>query len=259
MTAPPAPGVLVPIVVLSLLIILLFALTPNIPQDLGYHDFADKRTLLGIPNMVDVVSNLAFIVMGIWLWRQLGQLPAAITMIGRAPLALFCLGLILTGLGSGYYHLAPDNDSLVWDRLPMTIAFMSFFSMILNLHLGKDRCQHWLWPLLACGLLSVVYWAYSEAIGAGDLRPYGLVQFLPILLIPLIIWRWPQPAYRARYIVLILGSYLVAKLLEYLDAQMLALIGISGHSLKHLIASLAGVWLLYALRSVRPPDGRRQG
>src|SRR5262245_15202615 len=43
---------------------LVFCLSP-IPQDLSYHTFADDRTMLGVPNFLNVASNLPFIVVGV--------------------------------------------------------------------------------------------------------------------------------------------------------------------------------------------------
>lgn len=242
---------LVLLALLTVIALIFFAL-PAIPQDLSYHNFADQRMLLGIPNMWDVISNLPFVVIALWAGLQLKAMPATvIDQVGRAALVAFYLGFAFTGLGSAYYHLNPTNATLVWDRLPMSIAFMSFFAIILNLHLGLRLGSRWLWSLLLIGAASVGYWAYSEAIGQGDLRPYGLVQFLPMLLIPLILWQLPQPAYQARYIWAVIGAYAGAKVLEHFDEQVFAMLGISGHSLKHVAASLAGVFLLYALKSLR--------
>ena len=63
------------------------SLLPPIPQDQGYHEFADQRMLLSIPNFWNVVSNLPFIAVGgVGLWR-LRHDPTVIVLF---------LGILLT-------------------------------------------------------------------------------------------------------------------------------------------------------------------
>src|SRR5262252_7082729 len=79
-------------------------LLPPIVQNQNYHDFADQRTLFGIPNFWNVVSNVPFIGIGaIGLW-QFGS--------SQATMLLF-LGIFLTGFGSAYYHLEPSDQTPV--------------------------------------------------------------------------------------------------------------------------------------------------
>lgn len=219
-----------------------------IPQDPAYHHFADTRTLLGIPNFWNVASNLPFLLVGIagvrWVLRAMPDLPPALQ---PAYLVLF-LGVALVGLGSAWYHLHPSNDALLWDRLPMTLAFTALFAIILGEHVAPRLGPRLLWPMLVAGVASVLYWHATERAGLGDLRPYAVVQFLPVLLIPMILVLYPRPG--AAGLWLALGAYLVAKVLEQFDAQVFAALAgtISGHSLKHAVAAL-GMWaLLVGLR-----------
>lgn len=128
------------------------ALLGPLPQDPLYHQFADQRPLLGIANFLDVISNLPFVIIGL---LGLGYLAPGCLRRGRPagglpPLLLhyriFFVGVLLTGLGSGYYHLAPDNHTLVWDRLPMTIAFMAFFAALVGESLSLRAGRLLLWP-----------------------------------------------------------------------------------------------------------------
>ena len=105
----------------------------------------------------------------------------------KAAYILFFLGVSLVAFGSGYYHLWPGNSSLLWDRLPMTIAFMALFSIIIAEFVSIQIARFLLWPLVVFGTFSVFYWHYTEGNGEGDLRLYVLVQFLPMILIPLIL------------------------------------------------------------------------
>ncbi len=237
-------------------VIVVFAQEP-IAQDPAYHAFADRRTLFGVPNLLDVASNLPFLFFGIAGVAAIVNGPARGTLPElRAAYVIFFAGTALVGLGSGYYHLDPGNATLVWDRLPMTIAFMAFFAILLGEHFGAVLGRRALLPLLVIGPASVLYWWYSEAQGAGDLRAYGLVQFLPGLLIPLIMVLVPSRLTGTALIWGVLGTYVLAKLLEFLDAPIYAALGVSGHSLKHLAAAAGVLLFLVAVRTRRPrhPD-----
>lgn len=155
----------------------------RIPQDPNYHRFADIDTIAGIPNFWNLTSNLPFLLVGLYAFYRLPKLAQAEARLAYAVLAL---GLFLVSFGSAYYHYAPSNQTLVWDRLPMTIAFMALFSMVLGERVLPTQNNTVLWVLVACGIASVVYWSWTEANGVGDLRPYALIQFLPLVLLPLI-------------------------------------------------------------------------
>ncbi|MGH9563703.1 MAG: hypothetical protein ACRD3S_19795, partial [Terracidiphilus sp.] len=141
---------------------------PRIPQPASYHQFADRRSLLGIPNFGDVASNLPFAVVGIWglvfLLRTRFRKNAQTFLDEweRWPYLFLFIGLLLTAFGSSYYHLAPDNARLLWDRLPMTITFMAMVSAVIAERISV-RLGIWLLPfLLTVGLASVVQWEWSE-------------------------------------------------------------------------------------------------
>ena len=242
-------------ILLGLIFLLLVAVlfVDPIAQDPAYHQFVDQRSFWGIPNTWNVLSNLPFILVGLFGLISLRRIDlSAMAPIYPRIARIFFIGLALTGLGSGYYHLSPDNETLVWDRLPMTIAFMGFFCFVLAMHIGEGLGRRLLWPLIAVGASSVAYWAYSESIGAGDLRFYAIIQFLPMLLIPTLMLMFPTPSYRARYIWWVIIFYAAAKLSEHFDAGIYDLLGLSGHSLKHIIAAFSGIAFLAALKSIRP-------
>jgi hypothetical protein len=226
-------------------------LLPPVAQDPAYHDFADKRGLAHVPNAGDVLSNIPFCIVGLWglfmLWR--GE---AADKTARLLWYIFFGAVFLVGFGSGYYHWSPDNGTLVWDRLPMTIAFMSLFALVIAECIDA-RFGYALFPaLLFAGAGSVWYWVYTESIGAGDLRPYALVQFLPVALILAMVALFPPASGGTRYLLRCLGWYLVAKGLEHFDAEIFILLGgyVSGHSLKHLAAA-AGVACLLPYAKLR--------
>jgi hypothetical protein len=236
------------IVVIS--IIAVFSMVP-IAQDPGYHNFADQRSMINIPNFFDVISNLSFVIVGVMGMRLVssglatGGLPEL-----QAIYMTFFVGVFLTGFGSAYYHFHPDNQTLLWDRLPMTIAFMALFSAIVGEYISPRIALKIFIPLLVSGIASVVYWHVSELNGSGDLRPYVLVQFLPILLIPLILWLFNSQLKGNKYIWGVIGAYAISKVMEFFDAPIYSALNvISGHSLKHLIAALATFIFYRALRN----------
>jgi len=228
---------------------------PRTPQPLSYHDFADKRSWLGIPNFGDVASNILFLVSGLcglaFLLRKFSR-EQFIDSRERWPFFLVFLGLILTAFGSAYYHLAPDNARLMWDRLPMTIVFMPLVATLLaervNLKLGL-----WLLPILtATGIASVLQWHFSELNGAGDLRFYAAVQLYSLLAL-LAALLLPPLYTRSSDLLLVAGFYVLAKVCETADRQIFSLGHIvSGHTLKHLAAGAAGFWILGMLMKRQP-------
>ena len=224
---------------------------PPLAQDLSYHDFADKRPVPPVPNAGDVLSNIPFCIVGIWGVLMMRKYRGGDAM-ASALWHIFFFGVFLVGFGSGYYHWMPNNQTLVWDRLPMTIAFMSLFALVIAEHVSR-RAGYALFPfLLVAGIGSVWYWDYTESIGAGDLRPYALVQFLPMVLILMILSMFPSGAGGTRYLIWCLGWYIAAKGLEHYDDHVFGWLGghVSGHSLKHLAAA-AGVACLLPYAKLR--------
>lgn len=231
-------------------------LTPSIPQDAAYHQFADQREIWSIPNFWNVATNAPFFLVGLIGIRvvQFGELHGGLPEIRFGYLTFF-VGMMGVAVGSSYYHLNPSNETLFWDRLPMTIAFMAFFSVIVSEYLSIALGPRLLWPLVCVGILSVVYWSYTEGLGKGDLRPYALVQFLPGLLIPMVLLMFRSAFSSNRYIWAMLSTYVLAKAAEALDEPIFAILGyLSGHSLKHLIASVGGILFCLALRNRKPID-----
>ena len=190
-----------------------------IAQDPAYHAMADTRLFLGIPNAMNVLSNLAFLFVGVY----------GLTLSRRLPYLVFFIATILTAIGSAYYHLEPDDARLVWDRLPMTIAFMALLTAIASERIGIS--SWWLIPLIALGIFSVAYWSWT-----GDLRAYVAVQFGSLILIVLLLSLYPAP--HSSYLWAGVAAYAAAKVFELADKQVFA-IGhiISGHTLKHLAAA----------------------
>lgn len=226
-------------------------LVPPIPQDPAYHLFADGRGWLGIPNFANVISNIGFAVVGFIglaaVLRRGADGAGAITW-DTVPYLIFFIGVALVGAGSAYYHWHPSNDTLFWDRLPITIAFMAISAAIVADRIHRDFGTKLLLPLLpALGVATLLYWDLSEQAGRGDLRFYGLVQLLPIVLIPVICRLFPTARItRGKYIVWIFLWYALAKLFELFDPGIYELLGglVGGHALKHLAATIATAYVI---------------
>ena len=218
-----------------------------VEQEIAYHNFADMRTVQSIPNYYNVMSNFLFIVVGMFgcgfLFRKgtLTILPDLFWVY-----LTFFVGVGLVGLGSSYYHLWPSNETLVWDRLPMTIAFMAFFTIILAEFVSERLAKALFLPLLLFGVFSTLYRYFTEQQGHGDLRLYILVQFMPMLLIPIIIMLFPSRFSNVGFYWLFMGAYAAAKIFELGDELTYKTSDlVSGHTLKHVFAALGcGLFLL---------------
>ena len=223
-------------------------LLPPIPQNPLYHHFADTRTLLYIPNAFNVLSNVPFLFIGLIGFRYTITKPT-ITL----SYTLFFIGIFLVSFGSSYYHWHPDNASLIWDRLPMSIAFMSLFTAIIGERISHKLAHYLLLPLLLLGMASVFYWYYTETIGQGDLRFYLFIQFFPMLALPYMLLLFPATYTHINNLWLALIAYGFAKLAEIGDKLIYHLSDyiISGHSIKHLLAALSAYFIYRYLRQRR--------
>ncbi|QDQ27863.1 hypothetical protein FNU76_16760 [Chitinimonas arctica] len=215
----------------------------------NYHQFADQRAWLGIPHAGDVLSNLVFAVIGLFGLGQLGRQPGR---AGKSAYALFFVALLLTSLGSTWYHLAPDNSRLVWDRLPIVLACTGLLAAVwLETAVAAKRAAaggwHWLMPALAlAAVASVAWWRFTDLRGLGDLRPYLLLQLLPLAMIPLLQWQHHTPGTTRMAFAAAIGCYALAKVCELADHAILAqLAWLSGHTFKHLLAGLAAAILVW--------------
>lgn len=230
-------------------LILTFYLSP-IAQPPAFHNFADTHSLMGIANAGNVLSNIPFLVIGTF-----GLVLVARSSLSSAIKAIYTtlfIGVILTGLGSAWYHSHPDNDRLVWDRIPMTIVFMSFLSATIAELVNRPIGFRLLAPLVGLGIGSVLWWYYTEINGEGDLRLYFWVQFYPMLAIPLLLWLYYTPTVKRIIpsLIWIVVLYSIAKIFEQLDFQIYHVTGISGHTLKHLAAAASTG---YFIRLILPP------
>jgi hypothetical protein len=231
--------------------------TPRIAQPLSYHHFADQRGWLGIPNFGDVASNVGFAAIGLWgLWILLAKPYRVVLLDARERWNYLIVfgGMILVAWGSSYYHLAPDNNRLVWDRLPMTIVFMALVAAMISERISVRAGLALLPVLVVFGASSVIQWDLSERAGHGDLRFYAAVQIYAVIVL-LVILLLPPRYTRGRDLVVVVGFYVLAKVLETCDRAIFRAVHlVSGHTLKHLAAAAAGWWILRMLEKRRPME-----
>ena len=233
------------LVIVSVLAIVSLCFVGRIPQDAEYHQFADSRQIAGISNFWNVLSNLPFLLVGLFgLWRY----PRLAASESKTGYMVLCLGIFLVGFGSAYYHQVPSNSSLLWDRLPMTVAFMALLSLLLGERVTSNYKNVSLWLLVAFGVCAALYWSWTESQGRGDLRPYVLVQFLPIVLMPLILLLFSAKYLRSSLLLYAFVLYFLAKACEHFDHEIYGMTQfVSGHTLKHLVAALAVLCIIGAV------------
>jgi hypothetical protein len=233
------------IILLSIIIITFIAtffVTP-FSQNVLYHLFADTRPILGVKNSFDVLSNIPFLFTGFMGLVFLKKYPVK---VAKTSWFVFFVGIILIGPGSAYYHDTPNNQTLVWDRLPMTIGFMGLFSALIASYVSEKSEKVMLPLAVLFGLASVVYWAKYD-----DLRFYYYVQFIPLASIPLILAMFKSDEIKKSYLGVALLFYVLAKVVEATDVKVFAMTGglISGHTIKHLFAAMAPVTIAYMFKS----------
>ncbi len=216
----------------------------RIAQDPRYHAFADRRAFLGVPNALDVLSNAGFLLVGAWGIAVVLRGATFRDARERIPWLVLFVGVTLTSFGSAWYHLAPTNATLIWDRLPMTLGFMGLFAALIVERVGTKSGTVLLPPLVMAGVASVLYWAVTESRGAGDLRPYYVVQFYPLIASPLLLVLFPPRYDRGGDLLIALAWYVAAKVAETYDLSIYQATGIvSGHTLKHVLATIGIAWL----------------
>jgi hypothetical protein len=229
-----------------------------VPLGSGYHNFADTRALLGIPNCLNALSNIPFLLVGLgglsWLLRSSSDC-ALLQKVEKIPYVVFFAGVTLTGLGSFWYHLAPGNSRLAYDLVPMTLSFISMLATVIIERISLKWGFFIYVPSLVLGVASVGHWYLTEVQGRGDYRFYLFVQFFPPILLALIITLFSPRYTGAGYLV---GAFLVfvaAKLMETFDQRIYSTAHIlSGHSLKHMTAAFACYLILKMLQTRRPAE-----
>jgi hypothetical protein len=244
---PMAPWIKHAPTIITVGMIVILLVHGRIAQPAHYHDFADQSAVSGIPHAADVFSSAGFALVAIWGWLTLRPRCASEQLRAGWPgYRLFLI--VLTAFGSAFYHLAPDNISLIWDRLPIALVCAGLLAGVRGDIQGGSRTGIDVIVLALYAVASVAWWAVTDRNGAGDLRPYLLLQGLALILIPLwqAIYRCPRTDRIAFAAAMVL--YILAKVAEVLDHEIAAALGfVTGHTLKHLIATAATAAVVWGL------------
>ncbi|MES2849885.1 MAG: alkaline phytoceramidase [Bacteroidota bacterium] len=250
----PKPALIFLLVTVSFISTIVLFFCKPIPQDENFHHFADIRNIFSIANCWNVISNILFLLIGITALQKLWSNKLVVIAPIKAAYYVFFTAILLVAFGSAWYHCNPNNITLLWDRLPMTIAFMSLLSIGLAEFVSIRAGRIGLIPFVVTGMFSIAWWQYGELHDNGDLRLYVLVQYLPILLLVLL-FLFGHAVYNTKWGYLTLfGAYVLAKLAEHFDAGIYKLTGglMAGHFLKHIITAL-GLWLFVVYLQKRKP------
>ena len=232
--------------ILCALIGLGFVLHGPIPQLDHYHEFADQSRLFGLEHASDVLSNLGFLMAALWAGSRLSLKMERSSW--TPALMVFVLSILATAWCSSYYHMAPDNARLFWDRLPIAFACASLLALVrAQCFVSASVSRLELIVFCSAAVFSVLWWQATQ-----DLRPYLLLQILAILLPPL--WQviHQRPRFERVSFAAAIACYVLAKLCEMADAVILNTTGVlSGHTFKHLLAALAAYFILRPLLMTR--------
>ncbi|MGK0368066.1 MAG: hypothetical protein ACI9QD_001206 [Thermoproteota archaeon] len=215
-----------------------------ISQQLAYHFFADSRPIFGVSNSFDVLSNIPFIfsgLFGVYMCVNFKPKVASLSWL------TFFIGVILVCPGSAYYHLAPDNARLVWDRLPMTIGFMGLFTAMISTYINPKVEKPLLIFSILFGFASVYYWHLYD-----DLRIYFFVQFMPLAVLPMILIMFKSPVVKPKFLGFALIFYVLAKVVEYKDKVIFSGFSelLSGHTIKHLLAAISPLIIAFMIKDI---------
>lgn len=244
---------------------LVLALVDRFEQPAWFHDFADRRTMLGVANFMDVASNAPFAAASVWglacVWARRRSEKRCVAggctpMLGIDVVCAICffVGVGLTSLGSGWYHLNPRNETLVWDRLPLILTFVSLLGMLMAERVSSRSAGRLLGPMLAIGACAVGHWAWTESRGAGDLRAYFAVQIATLVSVVLIVALYPSRYLSTRLLATGLVCYGLAVAFEQLDKPVwnlwrgLGVELVSGHTIKHLFAAGGAFVMILAIK-----------
>lgn len=229
-------------------------LAPPQPEPASFRVFIDERAFFGIPRFWNVVSNLPLLFVGVWGLYVVARAdgPTFAEPVEKWPYGFCFAAVAAAGIGSTWFHLAPDADRLMWDRLPIALGFVALLAGVIADRASVRAGLQALAPLLVAGAGSVLYWRWSMVHGAENIVPYAVVQYGALAAIVTLAAR------RSRYtrgadLFVVAAAYAAAKAFEVLDLPIYELGGlVSGHTLKHLLAALAVGWLVRSLELRRP-------
>ena len=219
----------------AVLLLLYLAIGP-LRQTSAYHQFIDVRVWCGVPRFGDVLSNGVILLSGLFA-ATLFAVTRRDSPAGKTDriFIVFIIGVIATAVGSSFYHWAPSDARLVWDRLPMTIVLQASLALVIANRFGAVIGEKFLGVLLPLSALSVVWWATR-----GDLLPYMVIRVGAGLCVIVVLLR--GFSWRAdRWFVLALALDPLLTWFEHHDSDVFWWTEqlVSGHTVKHVLAGVA--------------------
>jgi hypothetical protein len=240
-----------------LALLLVAAIGPALTgAEAGVSTFADDRAWHQLPNAMDVLSNLPFLLIGLWGLRRLHWLDRSHDHAATAAQEphlnsldcawIFFAGLVACAAGSTFYHLQPDMLRLAADRAGMAIVFAGLIGFAVCERVSQRAGWVAAWTTLASGLLAVAVWRET-----GNITPWAVVQFGGMALVLTLALARPMTDAVGLKLGWVIFVYALAKVFELADHGIYEATHhlISGHSLKHFTAALAGMPVLLALQA----------
>ncbi|PSV49609.1 ceramidase domain-containing protein [Photobacterium indicum] len=248
------------LIVIAAVLTLAAIIFSPIKQSGNFYDYADQRMFFSIPNFWNVISNLPFLYVGLKGLQLFRQRSVAIEPNIVLQYPFFFFAIMLTFFASSYYHLTPNDFTLMFDRIPITLAFIALYCIILTEFVSRDAGRWLFFPMIVYGFLSIVYWYITTLQnGRGDMSAYVLIQVIPIIHFPIILYFFCSRFTHRQYYLYALIAYVLSKWAESNDDEIYALLGgISGHSVKHVIAALGAYFIYIGFRERKKDDSNTQ-
>lgn len=236
----------------TLIGLILLVSTPRIPHSPTHHIFADMRNILGVPNTLNVLTMYPYLLIGVpgFVFCLSGSC-FGISLKGEVcGWVLFYTGIATAAFGSAYYHLKPDDDRVIWDRLPLMISTVSLLS-----NLVIERVDERVGISCLISLLMLVFVSAAFERTFDDLRLFIIFHFIPCFAIPILVFSFPPKYTHSVYWFWATGFYFLSRFNSLADKKLYSIDRyiISGHSLEHLCLAMVPLILavMLWLRSIK--------
>lgn len=206
-----------------------------------------------VQTFLNVFTSLPLSVAGaIGIRKAVERRDEALSATGL-PFLTFCFSLILSGVGSIWYHSFPSPANLLWDRLPIALSLASLACGIANLYPGSLWGTKLLGPAVVTTVSTVVYWNVTRLRGHEDLVPYAVAQVAAAMFVCYVSFlQWPHKA-TSGILRFALLAYAAGRVLEGMQAVIYSKIGFDfAHPGKHLLMSAACFLMISALSESLP-------
>ncbi|EAQ96675.1 hypothetical protein KT71_06609 [Congregibacter litoralis KT71] len=209
-----------------------------LPQPADYHQLADQRTIFGVPNAIDVFTNFPYVVVSIValfcvtrLYRESREVLAAFIF------GCFFLSTASVSITSSLYHLAPNNVSLVGDRLSIVFSATFLVGVACLKVFGSRETLRVVAISGIYGVSSMLYWCLTSGSRLENILYYVAFQIFVVCFVAFCCFLRCARSMSYKWLLSAVVAYAASKPFEINDAQFLALTNglISGHSAKHLV------------------------